>query len=103
MRMQFLRILPEMCAGDDVPIFQLHTEHGVGRGVDDSTFHFEAVFFRQLAVEPSVSMGGPFNERWAVKSGVHCARKSTIAPHGYQVRATQRWMTNSSMGRYWVL
>lgn len=88
--------------GDDVPIFQLHTEHGVGQGVDDSTFHFEAVFFRH-AVEPSVSMGGPFNERWAVKSGVHCARKSTIAPHGYQVRATQRWLTNSSMGRYWVL
>src|SRR5690606_14856498 len=40
--------------GNDVPVFQLHTEHGVGQGVDDSTFHFEAVFFRH-AVKPSVS------------------------------------------------
>src|SRR5690606_42062826 len=28
--------------GNDVPIFQLHAEHGVGQGVDDSAFHFEA-------------------------------------------------------------
>ncbi len=44
--------------GNDVPVFQLHTEHGVGQGVDDSTFHFEAVFFRH-AVKPSVSKDRP--------------------------------------------
>src|SRR5690606_4888628 len=40
--------------GNDVPVFQLHSEHGVGQGVDDSAFQFEAVFFRH-AVKPSVS------------------------------------------------
>src|SRR5690606_28032059 len=39
---------------NDVPIFQLHAKHGVGQGVDDSTFHFEAVFFRH-SVKPSIS------------------------------------------------
>jgi hypothetical protein len=39
--------------GYDVPVFQLHAKHGVGQGVDDSAFHFEAVFFRH-AVKPSV-------------------------------------------------
>src|SRR5690606_13055049 len=44
--------------GYDVPVFQLHAEHGVGQGVDDSTFHFEAVFFRH-AVKPSVTNEWP--------------------------------------------
>jgi hypothetical protein len=60
--------------GYDVPVFQLHAEHGVGQGVDDSTFHFEAVFFRH-AVEPSVSSVGPTHNRTGQKSGVDYAGK----------------------------
>ena len=31
---------------DDVTVFQLHPEHGVGQGVDHGAFHFDVVFFR---------------------------------------------------------
>nr|GFB95709.1 hypothetical protein [Tanacetum cinerariifolium] len=54
--------------GYDVPIFQLHTEHGVGQGVDDSAFHFEAVFFRH-AVKPSVSNEWPGANGSQAKAG----------------------------------
>src|SRR5690606_27063216 len=61
--------------GNDVPVFQLHAEHGVGQGVDDSAFHFEAVFFRH-AVKPSVS------RKWPGATGARQKRRALCPKTG---------------------
>jgi len=87
--------------GYDVPVFQLHAEHGVGQGVDDSTFHFEAVFFRH-AVEPS----DPVLARRISAPGKKVAPimpEICVSSQCFQLRVTQRWFISNSMGRYCVL
>ncbi len=37
---------PRNVGGDDVPIFQLYTEHRIGKGFDDFTGHLYVLFFR---------------------------------------------------------
>ena len=42
-------VLPHLAAdvgGDDMAVFQLDAEGGVGKGLDDGAFHFDVVFFR---------------------------------------------------------